>query len=97
MLEHLISVERQTGRTPQMLLDAPPLPNGCEELWRIFTELDACRGETLNGPQRITYADLQAFQIVTGTVLQPWERNAIRMADAAYLDQWRQRNARHGD
>lgn len=96
MLEHLQAIERQTGRTPQMLLDAPRLPEGCEELWRIFTELHSCRGNAGMGPQRITYSDIDAFQRVTGTVLQPWEREAIHKADAAYLTDWAERNARDG-
>lgn len=94
MLEHLQAIERQTGVTPQMLVDAPSLPEGCEELWRIFNELHACRAWPY-GPQRITYADIDAFQRVSGVSLQPWERDAIRRADAAYLTDWNERNARN--
>lgn len=79
---------------PQMLLDAPALPEGCEELWSIFCELHSCRGSTAVAPQRITYGDLDAFQRVSGIRLQPWEREAIRQADALYL---RDHAARSGD
>lgn len=95
VLEHLQAMERQTGVTPQMLLDAPPLPAGCEELWRIFSELHSCRGEGLNGSQRITYADIHAFEQVNGLKLRAWELDAIRRADAAYLQM--KRPTRDGD
>jgi len=94
VLEHLLAAQEQTGQTPQMLLDAPPLPAGCEELWQVFNELHACRGNFGFGPVRITYADIDSFQRVSGVTLQPWELSAIRKADAAYLRQWAERNRR---
>lgn len=92
MIDHLLQAERMTGRTPQVLLGAPSCPAGCEELWRIFGELHSCRGNSGFGPTRITYTDLDAFQRVSGTTLKPWELEAIRRADAAYLADWHARN-----
>lgn len=92
LIEHLMAAERRTGQTPAMLADAPACPAGCEELWRIFGELHSCRGSTGFGPMRITYTDVDAFQRVSGVVLQPWERDAIRRADSAYLSDWSERN-----
>lgn len=85
VIEHLRAVEERTGITPKALLDAPPCPEGCEELWRMFNELHACRGSNGFGPNRITYTDIDAFQRVTGTRLKGWELEAIRRADRAYL------------
>lgn len=94
VLDHLLAIERQTGGTPQMLLDAPPCPDGCGELWRTFCELHDCRSWP-DAPQRITFADLDAFHRVSGVKLQPWELEAIRQADAAWLKQWAARQPRH--
>lgn len=94
MLEHLLAVQEQTGQTPQALLDAPRCPGGCEALWDAFRELHACRGSAGFGPMRITYTDLDAYQRVSGVKLQPWEREAIRQADAAYLEQLAERQPR---
>jgi hypothetical protein len=94
VLDNLLSAERQTGRTPQILLDAPQCPQGCEELWRIFGELHGCRGNNGFGPLRITYADIDAFQRVSGVRLQAWELDAIRRADQAFLADWSKRNKR---
>jgi hypothetical protein len=92
LLDHLLAVERQTGKRPQILLDAPGLPEGCEELWRIFNELHACRGSNGFGPSRITFLDLDAWQRVTGIRLMPWEVAAIRRADSAFLTRWKEAN-----
>lgn len=93
LLDHLLAIERQTGRRPQILLDAPPLPQGCGELWDIFNELHACRGGS-TAPKRITYVDIDAYQRVSGLRLLPWERAAIRRADDAYLKRERERLSR---
>jgi hypothetical protein len=85
LLDHLLSIERQTGERPQILIDAPPLPATCEDLWRTFSELHSCRGSNGFGPNRISYVDIDAFQRVSGVKLSAWERDAIRRADAAYM------------
>jgi hypothetical protein len=91
LIDHLRAVEEKTGRTPQALLDAPSLPEGCEELWRVFGELHSCRTSNGFGPNRITYTDVDAFQRVTCIRLKPWELDAIRRADRAYLNEWQSR------
>lgn len=90
VLEHLRAIESKTGATPQVLLDAPVLPDACVELWGIFTELHACRNSGF-GPAPITFADIDAFQRVSGIRLEPWELAAIRRADAAYLESYAER------
>lgn len=91
LIDHLRSVERQTGETPKMLLDGPKCPDECADLWLIFGELHACRGSNGFGPMRISYGDLDAYQRVTGTSLARWELEAIRLADRAYLTDWNER------
>jgi hypothetical protein len=85
LLDHLLAVERQTGVRPQILADAPSIPSGCEELWPIFNQLHACRGSNGFGPSRISFVDLDAWQRLNGVRLRPWEIEAIRHADGAYL------------
>lgn len=92
LIDHLRAAERQTGITPQLLLEAPPCPQGCEELWSTFLELSACRGNNGFGPTRITYGDIDAFQRVTGVKLKPWELDAVRKADSAFLASWHESN-----
>jgi hypothetical protein len=92
VLDHLKAVERSSGVTPTFLLNGPALPKGCEQLWRTFSELHACRGSNGFGPTRITYTDIDAYQRVTGRRLRQWELEAIRAADAAYLEKYAERN-----
>lgn len=77
-----------------MLLAAPSCPAGCGELWRIFGELHACRGNSGFGPMCVTFTEIDAYQRVSGVKLQAWELDAIRRADAAFLADWSKRNKR---
>jgi hypothetical protein len=92
LLDHLLAIERQTGKRPQILLDAPRLPDGCEEVWRIFNELHSCRGNYGFGPCKISFVDLDAWQRVTGVRLLGWEVDAIRRADKAFISRWAESN-----
>ena len=84
LIDHLRAHERATGEPHPLLVDPPTLPDGCEALWPIFLELHSCRAIGMDA-QRITYADIDAYQRVSGIALAQWELLAIRRADAAYL------------
>ncbi|API58100.1 hypothetical protein BSL82_01300 [Tardibacter chloracetimidivorans] len=73
---------------PRRLADAPALPDGLEALWEDFAELSASRGSTGMGPMRITYLDIDAYMRVTRRRFDPWELEAIRRADHAFLADW---------
>lgn len=85
LLAHLEAVERATGKPHQMLADAPPLPGGCETLWRDFLEMHHCRGSTGFGAMRITFTDMDAWQRLRSTMLKPWEIDLIRRTDDLWL------------
>lgn len=74
-----------------MLLDRPRCPAGCEALWRAFRDLSASRANSGFGPLRITFTEIDAFQRVTGLRLKPWEVEAIRRADRAFINDWQSR------
>lgn len=83
---------RITGKMPKMLLEAPALPVGLEDLWGWFVQLHDSRGSSGFGPARISHLDLFAWQQVSGVSLAPWEVEAIRRADNAYLADHASRN-----
>jgi hypothetical protein len=85
LLAHLEAAWRASGKQPQMLADAPTLPDCCETLWLDFIELHGSRGSTGFGAARITYSDLHAYQQVTGLRIQPWQLACIRKADDMWL------------
>lgn len=85
LLDHLQAVWRTTGKKPAFLADAPPLPEGCEALWRSFIELHDSRGSTGWGAARITFADIDAWQRVRGAVLGRFDVETIRKADNIWL------------
>ena len=82
--EHLLSVERQTGRRP-VGLDGPELPADGAHVWHWFLELSAGRGSNGFGPNPISYLDLLAWSALTGTITRPAEIEAIMSLDRAWL------------
>lgn len=88
-----MSLYRQTGKMPDQLANAPSLPDGLSALWLDFAQMHECRGSTGFGPMRISFADVQAFQAINRVRHEPWEIEAIRRADNAFLAQVAQRHA----
>ena len=68
-----------------MLADAPPLPRGCVLLWSDFLALHGTRGSSGMGPARIGFVEIDAWQRVNEVRFEPWEIEAIRRADNAYM------------
>jgi hypothetical protein len=85
LVAHLQAAWRATGKMPQMLVDAPELPEGLQSLWAAFLELHDSRGSTGWGAARITFMDMDAWQRVTGGRLAPWQIDLIRRADNIWL------------
>jgi hypothetical protein len=88
--------QRLTGETPQMLLDRPRCPDGCESLWLAFKELHASRCSSGFGPMRITFTEIDAYGRVTGAQFKPWEVEAVRRADRAFMEDWQSRQKKPG-
>lgn len=84
-MDHLASAWERSGKEPRRLVEAQELPAGLELLWDDFLELHSARGSTGFGPARITFVDIDAWQRVNGVTLRPWQIEAIRRADNAYL------------
>lgn len=81
-----MAAQRRSRKPHPMLADGPVLPRGCEVLWSDFLELSASRGSTGMGPARIGYHDIDAYQRVQDMKFEPWEIDAIRRADNAFLE-----------
>jgi hypothetical protein len=85
--EHLLAVQRRTGVVPATLANAPPLPEGCETLWRDFIALRANAGSNGFGPARISFSEMDAYQRLGRFRLDAWEIDAIHRADSAFMAQ----------
>ena len=83
--EHLEVAQRHSGRVPEMLANAPPLPDGCETLWRDFVHLRENAGGNGFGPNRIAYGEIDAYQRLGGFRFEAWEIDAIRRTDTAFM------------
>ena len=83
--DHLDAISERTGRVHPLIADAPPLPEGCDNLWLTFLSLHSRRGSNGFGPSRLTYGEIKDYQTVTNDILEPWEVDAIMKADDAYF------------
>lgn len=81
--QHLQAAWERSGVMPAELSLA--LGDGLERLWSDFMALHGSRASTGFGPARIGYAEIDAYQRVIGARFEPWELDAIRAADNAYL------------
>jgi hypothetical protein len=82
----LLSVERQTGKTPDAL-QGPPLPADAEHVWQWFLELHAGRGSNGFGPNPLSWSDLAAWASLTMRTVRPSEVDAIMMLDRLWMAQ----------
>ena len=62
------------------------MPEGFAGVWRDFMALHSTRPVGMNGPSRIPWAELDAYQRVNGFRFQPWQIEAIRRADMAFME-----------
>ena len=85
--EHLVSAWRQTGIMPQALADAPPLPDGAAGIWRDFLDIHQDREIRDGQPCRLAARDIEGWQLLNRARLEPWEVDAVRRLDRAYLIQ----------
>lgn len=50
-------------------------------MWRWFRELDNARGHNGWGPNPISYLDVMAWMLTTGTIVRPREVEVIMLID----------------
>lgn len=82
--DHLAVVAKVRGR--KLDDNAPKLPPEMRYLWRTFVSLHRARGSNGWGPSPIAWSDIDAFCRLTAMTLDPWEVEAIRALDEAFLD-----------
>jgi hypothetical protein len=83
---HLEQVEARTGRRPPAL-DVEEIPAWGAHLFAAWLELHAGRGAGALGPAPLSWADLAAWDRLTGTGLQSIEARLILQIDRAWLEE----------
>lgn len=81
LADHYAVVAKQTGK----VVEGPPMPAALRYLWNHFVQLD--RGRTGNGfgPNPVTWGEIKAYCEVMRVQLDPWEVEALKAVDDAYL------------
>lgn len=83
--EHLLSVERQTGKRPAGL-DGPECPAELRYLIEWFIELSVFRRAGFAAPERISPLDIAGYALLTGQWPKRWETQALAKLDIAFLE-----------
>jgi hypothetical protein len=70
-------VERQTGKTPQQLLESRDMPESLGYLWGWFWQLFSVR-------QQMTFTEIKNWAELTHTRVMSWEAETLRRIDQKY-------------
>ena len=76
---------RVTGKVPEMLANAPTLPDEVAYLWDWFIELHSARASSGFGIQPISYLEIKAWSQLNQIHLTPWELHALKRLDGACI------------
>ena len=83
--QHLLTAWKQSGKKPQELIDAPPLPELTAYLWGYYQELHRRRVNYGWGHVPLSFSEVEAWARLTKRKLDPWELSALLDIDAVYL------------
>lgn len=91
MRDHAISGWKQMGYAEQYKpeeLNFPDLPTEASYVWASFDALSMRRSWGENGPQRVAWRDIQAWQDLARSRLEPWELRTVLALDDAFIEVW---------
>jgi len=80
--DHLAVVAKARNKAPER---GPELPPHAGYLWNTFVELSSCRAPTGFGSAPISFSEIDAYCRMKRTSLLPWEVDAIRALDEAFI------------
>lgn len=61
----------KSGGSPAYIVNQPRLPDGCEYVWRCFSEI-----------AEPSYSEIKAYVELTGQILDGWEVDAVVMLNS---------------
>lgn len=82
--EHLLEVQRQTGKTPKEL-EGPPFPTLVSHIWSAFIALSSARSMGMSGPDSLSYTEIKNWMDVTNNRLSARDVEALKSLDVIYL------------
>jgi len=83
--EHLEQVEKQIGHPPKELVNPYDPPSLLMHVWSAFCNLSLARTAGLNGPNPITYQEIESWMRLTGTPLEPYEIEMVKRLDGVFI------------
>lgn len=85
--QHLYAAWRATGERPAAL--ETPAAGALAYLLDWFRDAASGRQSGYVEPSALSWVELQAWQALTGTWLEPWQAAVIRRLDQLWLLAWR--------
>ena len=86
LYEHLQQLEKSTGKWPSEYEPIPP-PEGTEYIWDIFWELRGSAHVGFGGPERLSFADIDAWERVRELKLASFVIDLIVAMDVAFINE----------
>lgn len=79
---HLKQAERSTK---QKIIRNPKVPDAAAHLWGWFWQLSDARPEGFSSARPLSFSEIAAWAGLTGSAPRPWEVEALKAMDRAYL------------
>lgn len=79
---HLRQAERSSKKK---LIRNPKVPDAAVHLWGWFWQLNDARPEGFSSAGPLTFGEIAAWAGLTGITPHPWEVEALKAMDRAYL------------
>lgn len=70
---------------PTPLEEEKDIPESLEYIWNWWCEVQTARQSSGFGPLPLSFTEMYAWSVLTQRQLQPWEVEAIRDIDHAFL------------
>lgn len=80
--QNLQQAERSTGKA---LIDEPDIPFCTAHVWEWFWQLNDSRPEGFSNAGPLSFSEIAAWAGLTGSAPRPWEVEALKAMDRAYL------------
>jgi hypothetical protein len=95
--DHLEAAAKMLGKELPGVEEEPECPWQVAHLWGWFAQIGASRTSNGFGPNAISWLDILAWSVLTGTEIRPWEVLVIQRLDHAYLAQKAEDGRRSSD
>jgi hypothetical protein len=82
--EHLLQVQKQTGRAPKELI-GPDFPHIAKYIWDTFADISKGRTHGMSGPNPLSWEGIKAWCDLNQIVLSSHEVDMVKAIDMLWI------------